>query len=98
MKSHGQKIDGKNMMHCRRLLEMGKEIGLGMGIKVRRPNAKYLLDIRSGLVDLQSLINSASSDITEIDNLFKNSNLPEKVDEKFINDLLIKIRKKIYNL
>ena len=30
--------------------------------------------------------------------LFKESNLPEKVDENFINSLLVKIRKSVYGI
>ena len=52
VKSHGQKIDGKNMMHCRRLMDMAREIGEGKGINVRRENADYLISIRKGEVDL----------------------------------------------
>jgi len=36
--------------------------------------------------------------MVEIDELFANSNLPDKVEMDFINDLLIKIRKNIYNI
>lgn len=98
VKSHGQKIDGKNMMHSRRLMDMAREIALGLGINVRRDNAQELIDIRKGKVDLQTLINQVEKEIVEIDELFNNSNLPEKVDESFVNDLLIKIRKNIYNI
>jgi len=98
VKSHGQKIDGKNMMHCKRLMEMAKEIGEGKGIIVRRPNAQQLIDIRKGLVDLQTLIDEVEIEIKEVDKIFEDSNLPEKIDEKFINNLIINIRKKIYNL
>jgi len=97
VQSHGQKIDGKNMMHCRRLLNMAREIGMGMGVIVRRPDAEELLAIRRGEVDLQSLIDRADQDIIEIDEIFKNSSLPDYVDPKLINDLLIKIRKSFYN-
>jgi len=98
VKSHGQKIDGKNMMHSRRLMDMAREIALGLGINVRRENAQELIDIRKGKIDLQTLINQVEKEIVEIDELFKNSNLPESVDEKFVNNLLIKIRKYIYNI
>jgi hypothetical protein len=37
-------------------------------------------------------------DSNEIDELFANSNLPDSVDKNFVNDLLIKIRKNIYNI
>lgn len=96
--SHGQKIDGKNMMHCKRLMEMAKEIGEGKGINVRRPNAKELIAIRKGEVDLQTLINSVESEIKEVDRIFEQSGLPEKIDNNFINNLLIDIRKKVYNI
>ncbi len=96
--SHGQKIDGKNMMHCKRLMQMAREIAEGKGIIVKRPNAQELISIRKGEVDLQTLINDVESEIVVIDNLFKSSNLPESVDEDFINTLLVSIRKKIYNV
>lgn len=96
VQSHGQKIDGKNMMHCRRLMDMAREIAEGKGIIVRRENAKELIGIRKGEVDLQTLINHVEKEIVEIDKLFKNSNLPNSVDEKFITDLIIKIRKTVY--
>jgi predicted nucleotidyltransferase len=98
VKSHGQKIDGKNMMHCKRLMEMAKEIGQGKGIIVRRPNAQELISIRKGEVDLQTLIDSVEEEIKEVDKIFEDSNLPEKIDENFINNLIINIRKQIYNL
>jgi len=98
VETHGQKIDGKNMMHCRRLLEMAKEIAQGKGILVRRENAQELLAIRKGEVDLQSLIDRAENDIVEIDKLFKESSLPDSVDLQFVNELLIFIRKQFYGM
>jgi hypothetical protein len=96
VKSHDQKIDGKNMMHCHRLLEMAREIGEGQGIIVRRPNREYLLSIRRGEVDLQSLIDRAESSITEIDRIFESSDLPDSVDPKLIHELLVRIRTEFY--
>ena len=98
VQSHGQKIDGKNMMHCKRLMEMAKEIGQGKGIIVRRPNAQELIAIRKGDVDLQTLIDSVEDEIKEVDKIFEDSNLPDKIDENFINNLIIKIRKQIYKI
>jgi hypothetical protein len=80
VKSHGQKIDGKNMMHCKRLMEMAKEIGEGKGISVRRPNAQDLISIRKGEVDLQTLIDQVENEIKEVDRIFEESNLLEKID------------------
>jgi uncharacterized protein len=98
VESHGQKIDGKNMMHCVRLLQMSREIAEGKGINVRRENAQELIDIRKGKVDLQSIIDHVEREIKEIDILFNESNLPSQVDTNFVNNLLIEIRKNIYNV
>jgi predicted nucleotidyltransferase len=98
VKSHGQKIDGKNMMHSKRLMSMAREIAEGKGINVRRDDAEYLISIRRGEIDLQTLIDEVEKEIVEIDELFANSNLPDKVDKDFVNHLLIKIRKNIYNI
>lgn len=95
---HGQRIDGKNMMHCMRLIRMAKEIGEGKGIQVRRSDREYLLSIRRGEIDLETLIEDADTAIAEMDKIFDNSNLPNKVDPKLVNNLLVKIRKEFYGL
>ena len=95
--SHGQKIDGKNMMHCKRLIQMSREIAEGKGIIVRRENAKELISIRKGEIDLQTLLDSVELEIVEIDKLFINSKLPDSVDNNFIHELIVKIRKQLYN-
>jgi hypothetical protein len=93
---HGQRIDGKNMMHCMRLIRMATEIGEGKGIIVRRPDAQELLAIRRGEVDLDSLIDIADKAIENMDEVFENSNLPNNVDKDLVNELLVKIRKGFY--
>jgi predicted nucleotidyltransferase len=96
VKDHNQMIDGKNMMHCVRLMQMADEISEGKGIIVRRPNFGELIDIRKGKVDLQTLIDRVETKMIEIDKKFKNSTLPDFIDKKFIESILIKIRKEIY--
>ena len=98
VKNHDQKIDGKNLLHCVRLLEMSKEIAKGEGINVRRPNAEFLISIRRGEIDLETLIKKSEKDIEEIKELFKCSNLPEEVDSDLINKTLLKIRKNIWKI
>lgn len=93
VESHGQKIDGKNMMHCYRLIQMAKEIVTEHKIIVERPNTQELLDIRHGKYDLQSLIDKADDEIQLIEELYKNSDLPDKVDKEKVNQILIDIRK-----
>jgi len=97
-KKHGQQIDGKNMMHCMRLIRMAKEIGRGEGIQVRRADREELLAIRRGEVDLETLIDIAEAEIKEMDRIFEESELPNKIDPELVNELLIKIRREFYNL
>lgn len=91
-KDHNQKIDGKNMLHCRRLLDMAKEIAQQKTINVKRPNADYLLKIRRGEVRLDEIIEQAENDIKELDSLFINSNLPDEVNIDILNEILYDIR------
>jgi len=95
---HGQRIDGKNMMHCIRLIRMAQEIGRGEGIIVRRPDAQELLAIRRGEVDLEQLIEMADKAIEEMDSIFDNSDLPNKVNPLLVDTLLTMIRKEFYGL
>lgn len=98
VKNHNQKIDGKNLMHCFRLVGMSREIAEGKGVIVRRDDAEELLSIRRGEVDLHTLIEHVESELVIIKELYKNSDLPEKVDKELINSLIIKIRKEVYGL
>ena len=90
--NHGQQIDGKNLMHCRRLLEMAREIATEGTIKVRRPNASELLKIRRGEVSLEQLLEQSEADIMDLDELFTKSSLPKEVDSEWVNNLLLEIR------
>ena len=47
---------------------------------------------------LQTLIDHVEGEIKEIDLLYKNSTLPDKVDMNLVEDILIEIRKEIYTL
>lgn len=98
VQGHGQKIDGKNMLHCVRLIKTVKEIAEGKGLLIERDDAQELLKIRRGEVDLQTLIEWGEEELKTIDKLFENSTLPESVDPNFVNDLLIEIRRKHYNI
>jgi uncharacterized protein len=97
VKSHGQKIDGKNMMHCRRLMDMAMEIAEGKGINVRRHNASDLIDIRKGKIDLKTLIDDVERDMKIMDEKFKNSDLPNSVDFDLLESILLIIRRGINN-
>lgn len=96
VEEHGQKIDGKNLLHCYRLLETGIEIAKQKTINVRRPNAKFLIEIRKGKHDLQKLLNQASLLIEDLYKAFDSSDLQDKVDRGYFMKLLIKIRQDYY--
>lgn len=94
--THGQPYDSKNMMHCRRLLDVAIEIATEGQINVRRSNVEYLMAIKKGDVPLVDIISKAKEDIDNLKSLYEKSGLPVTVDKKEVNDLLITIRK--YNL
>jgi len=89
----GSRIDGKNMLHCVRLLGIAREIAETGTFSVRRPNVDYLLDIRHGKVQLPNILEYANSEIAGLEKLFDKSSLPDAVDPQFVKELLLKIRK-----
>lgn len=95
IKNHGQKIDGKNMLHCIRLIDEALEIAEQKKINVRRPNAEYLISIRKGEVNLEEILAQAEKGIEEIKIAFEESNLPSKVNPDEVNQLLIEARRLI---
>ena len=89
-----QTYDLKNIMHCRRLLNVALEIANTGTFTVFRPENSYLKDIRLGNVDIKELINNLQKDTEIILNSFNNSKLPENVDLKWLESYLIEIRNK----
>ncbi len=90
--SHGQGLDGKNMLHCRRIFEMCEEMADGKGINVRRKNAAELLKIRQGEVSLRDLIDYVNDKLPSIRQKFQESDLPDSIDINLLNSLLRKVR------
>lgn len=91
-KNHKRRIDGKNLLHCRRLVDMAIEIATEGTINVRRPNADYLLQIRRGEVDLEKIIADTEADIATLNEVYEKSNLPAEVSPEFVNELLLEVR------
>lgn len=89
---HGQKVDGKNLLHCVRLIDTAKEIVLEKQVNVKRPNADYLISIRKGKVQLEPLLKDCEEKLKELDRLYKDSDLPLNVEHKTLNKILTKIR------
>lgn len=92
-KGHGQKNDGKNLLHCVRLLDVAEEIATQKTINVKRPNADYLIDIRKGNVDLDYIISESEIKLNRLEKLYENSDLPDDCDDSFMKKLLLDIRK-----
>jgi hypothetical protein len=95
---HGGGYDGKNMAHCHRLLDMAIEIGEGKGINVRRKNREELLSIRRGEYSYETLLKDAEVKIEKLETVYETSSLPEEVDKKIVEKLLLEIRIERYNL
>jgi hypothetical protein len=96
VEDHGQRIDGKNLLHCFRLLETGIEIATTGKVSVRRPNAEFLISIRKGKLDLNTLLEQAEDKIKELEESYIKSTLQDKVDRGYFKKLEIEIRKEYY--
>jgi len=87
-----EKIDSKNLMHCRRLIDIGIEIAKTGTFNVKIPNADYLKKIRTGEYSLVSIIEQIEADIVDMDSLYEKSNLPDDVDLNTVKSILLDIR------
>lgn len=84
--------DGKNMMHCLRMLDMAIEIGEGKGVNLVRPNRDWLLSVRYGQVEYDEILHLIEEKRKRMDIVFKDSDLPREVDRNMVSDILLKIR------
>jgi len=90
-------FDMKNALHCIRLLIMGEEILEGKGINVyRKDDREYLLSIRNGKFDYDTLLEEADIRMGRIKKLYENCDLPEKVDKKLLEDIILRVRNNFY--
>lgn len=89
---HNRHRRNKNLLHCRRLLDMAMEIAKKGQIKVKRRNRKALLSIKNGSTSFKDVQKSAQEDFEKLKEIAKTSKLPTTVDELFVHNLLVKIR------
>ena len=89
---HGKGYDGKNLMHCLRMLDMAIEVAQGKGLNLVRPNREWLLSVRRGEASYDEIIGLIEKKKVEMDEAFESSTLPAKVNHKFVHDLLIEMR------
>ena len=75
---------------------MGIEIAKGEGFNVDRTNIDrdFIMNIRLGNTSYEEIISYIEGKKDEMEILIKSSTLPDKIDENFVNNLLVDIRKK----
>lgn len=86
-------FDCKHGMHLIRLLKMGLEIVRDGEVKVRRPDAAELLDIRNGKVSYPDLLKMAEELKASVNAALPKSPLPKEPDHNKAHNLLIRLTK-----
>ena len=85
--------DCKNVMHCVRLLHMGKELVEGKGYNVVRTwDRDFLLDIRNHKYEYEEIMTYVENLFEEVNSKIATCSLPDTVDKEKVNELLIKAR------
>lgn len=79
--------DAKFALHLVRLMTTGQEVLSGQGYKVRRPDAKFLLEIRNGLWTYEELVTWAEKKDAELTELAKTSKLPHSPDVNKLDEI-----------
>lgn len=88
--------DCKNVMHCVRLLHMGKELAEGQGFNVVRTwDRDFLLDIRNHKYEYEYIMDYVEKLFDDMQDKMKSCSLPETVDRNKVNELLIQARKMV---
>jgi hypothetical protein len=91
--------DSKNLMHTLRLMHMGIEIAEGRGIILERnEDRQFLMDVRNHKFEYDELMEIVDKDKKVLDDAIRNSTIKESIDVDFVNELLIEMRKKAYNI
>ena len=90
--NHGRDYDSKNIMHTFRLLDMALEIAKEGVVRVRRPNAAWLLEVREGKYSYDEIMDLTEGKLAEIHEAFEKSSLPEEPDREVISGLLREVQ------
>lgn len=94
--SHGKSYDAKNMMHTFRLLNMAGEIALYHEVRVHRTDRDFLLKIRKGEFEFDTLMHLVEEKMEHIKELYQKSTLPDHPDIAKAEELLVSIREIVY--
>jgi hypothetical protein len=83
--------DTKFAYHVVRLLETAVEILTEGVIRVARPNASYLIEIRNGKYSYDEFVDVSNGLITKIRGLENQSTLPREPNHQLVNDLCVRL-------
>ena len=92
--------NSKNMSEVVRLLTMGCELAEGKGFIVDRRitgDREYLLDIKKHKYTYEELIDVGNKLDARLQEAEKTCTLPEHVDAEMVNNLLVEMRKELYD-
>lgn len=94
----GHDYDSKNMMHVVRLLTMANEIAGGLGLHLRRDeiDRDFLLSIKRHELSFDEIMKYATDLEQKMLDSFENSSLPGVADCRELNQILVRIRERIY--
>ena len=94
----GYNFDSKNMTHTVRLLTQSLEIVQGKGLILNRKgiDREFLLNIKNHKISYDEIIKYSENLIKQLENEIPKSNLPEKIDKNFIEELILEMRDKFY--
>ena len=95
--NHGRDYDSKNIMHTFRLLDMALEIAREGIVRVRRPNAAWLLDVREGKFSYDEIMEMTEEKLAEIHESFEKSPLPDEPDRARISEMLREVQEEFAN-
>ena len=85
--------DVKNVMHCVRLLHMGKELAEGKGFNVERTwDRDMLIDIRNHKYEYEEIIEYVEKTFAEMKELAASCTLPKTADKQKVNELILQAR------
>ena len=91
--------DSKNMMHCFRLMHMAGEIAEGKGMILQRTwDRQFLMDVRNHKFEYEEIIERLEEEKERMNQLMEQSTIREQIDTDFVNQLMIDIRTKQFEM
>jgi hypothetical protein len=94
--SHGKSYDAKNMMHTFRLLNMAEEIAIYHEVRVHRDDREFLLKIRNGEFEYDTLMQMVEEKMQQIKLFYLQSSLLDQPKPNIAEDILLEIRQAFY--